>query len=111
MVNLAFAILGQKLTLLTPTRFVSGTLNATTARFDFHSSEWDEAGKTVYFKNYDTEEELSFVLINDGITTDRGLDFAPGVWSVYLVGEIREGEEVLNRFTTESVTFKVVAPD
>lgn len=99
---------------------VADTLNCLQAAFDFDSS-WEGMVKTAHFSNAGTS--YSFELIEDEITSDKGLNLTEGIWGVAVSG-VKTVEALLVRKTTnifyvrvlksgfvEGSPFPVISPD
>lgn len=110
MARFVFAVSGQVLDLLTPTKGISDTINVNSAEFYFRTSDWDDAVKWAHFSNPDYMDGASvdFELIDDSITSDRGLNLPTGIWEVWLHGEVIEDEEVVRRLVTETQTLQII---
>ena len=110
MAKFVFAVSGQTLDLLTPTKGISDTINVNSAEFYFRTPDWDDAVKWAHFSNPDYMDGASvdFELIDDSITSDRGLNLPTGIWEVWLHGEVIENEEVVRRLVTETQTLQII---
>ena len=110
MAHFKFAVSGQILDLLTPTRGISDGLNVNSAEFDFHSPDWDNTEKWAHFLNpdYNNGEPVDYMLQDDAITPDRGLNLPSGLWEVYLHGSYVVNGEVIRRLVTESQTIQIL---
>lgn len=109
MAQFRFAVFKERLELLTPTRGISDNYNTYSATFDFRSPDWDSTSKWVHFTNYDYDGgvQYDFNLINDSIPESDGLNLYPGIWDIYLHGEVLEEEEVVKRIVTNPVSIYV----
>ena len=105
-----FAVSGQVLDLLTPTKGISDNINVNSAEFSFRSPEWQGAAKWAHFSNPDYNDGASadYALINDAIDSSRGLNLPSGIWEVWVHGEVIENEEVIRRLVTETQTIRII---
>jgi hypothetical protein len=110
MANFRFAVSGQQLELLTPTKGIADTINANTAYFDFRTEDWSDVTKWAHFYNpkYNDGAPYNFQLVNDEIPATAGLNLQVGVWEVYLHGDKTVGGTVTKRLITETQTIRVV---
>ena len=109
MAQFRFAVFKERLELLTPTRGIADNYNTYSATFDFRTSDWDGTSKWAHFTNYDYEGgvQYDFNLIDNAIPEDEGLNLPPGIWDIYLHGEVIEEEEVVKRIVTNPVSVYV----
>ena len=105
-----FAVSGQVLDLLTPTRGISDTINANSAEFNFRSPDWEGTSKWAHFSNpsYNDGASVDFALINDAIDSSRGLNLPSGIWEVWIHGEVIANGEVIRRLVTETQTIRII---
>lgn len=105
-----FAVSGQFLDLLTPTRGISDTINANSAEFNFRSPDWEGTSKWAHFSNpsYNDGASVDFALINDAIDSSRGLNLPSGIWEVWVHGEVIANGEVIRRLVTETQTIRII---
>lgn len=110
MAHFKFAVAGQYLDLLTPTKGISDDLNANSCEFEFRTPEWENCEKWAHFSNPDFNDGKSydFILVGDEITADRGLNLPVGIWEVYLHGNLTQGSEVIRRYITETALIQIV---
>lgn len=111
MAHFKFAVSGQYLDLLTPTRGISDGLYVNSFEFDFRSSEWDNCTeKWAHFSNpdYNDGTPYDYNLIDDAITSDRGVNLYAGIWEVFLHGTVVVNGEVTKRYVTESQTIQIL---
>ena len=110
MAHFRFAVSGQVLDLLTPTKGISDDLNVNTAEFEFRSSDWANLDKWAHFMNPDYNEGLpyDYNLIGDAISADRGLNLPAGIWEVFVTGEYTVNNEVIQRRVTETQSIQIV---
>ena len=110
MAHFKFAVSGQILDLLTPTKGISDDLNANSAEFDFRSSDWDNAEKWAHFSNPDYNDggDIAFLLVDDEISAERGLNLPAGIWEIYLHGDVVMNGETVQRLVTENQSIQIV---
>ena len=110
MAHFQFAVSGQVLDLLSPTRGISDGLDVNSAEFEFRSKEWENLEKWAHFVNpdYNDGEPQSYELIGDEISSERGLNLTAGIWEVYLTGYLISNGETLKRYVTESQLIMIV---
>lgn len=110
MAKFIFAVSGQTLDLITPSKGISDDINVNSAVFNFHSPEWQNVEKWAHFSNPDFNDGASvdFNLVNNEIDADRGLNLPSGIWEVWLTGEVIENGEVIRRLVTETQTIRII---
>ena len=111
MAHFKFAVSGQFLDLLTPTKGISDGLYVNSFEFDFRSPEWaDCAEKWVHFYNSDFNNGIpyDFNLVDDSIAPERGVNLPAGIWEVYLHGSVIISGEVIKRYVTESQSIQIL---
>ena len=111
MAHFKFAVSGQFLDLLTPTKGISDGLYVNSFEFDFRSPEWANcAEKWVHFYNSDFNNGIpyDFNLVDDSIAPERGVNLPAGIWEVYLHGSVIISGEVIKRYVTESQSIQIL---
>lgn len=111
MAHFRFAVSGQVLDLLTPTKGISDGLNINSFEFAFRSPEWAECTeKWVHFYNPSFNDGLpyDFNLIGDEISPERGVNLPAGLWDVFLHGSVIANNEVIKRYVTETQTINIM---
>lgn len=111
MAHFKFAVSGQFLDLLTPTKGISDGLYVNSFEFDFRSPEWANcAEKWVHFYNSDFNSGIpyDFNLVDDSIAPERGVNLPAGIWEVYLHGSVIISGEVIKRYVTESQSIQIL---
>ena len=104
-----FAVRGQHIDLLTPTKGISDEYDVSSAIFHFHSPDWEKADKWAHFVNPgDIAHPILANLIDDGITPDRGLNLEPGIWDVFVHGDVEENGEIVQRLVSETVSIEII---
>ena len=109
MAQFKFAVRGQHLDLLTPTRGLSDEYIVYSCRVDFRESSWDGMDKWIHFVDPGDPENpiLANLDENNEVTPDRDLQLTPGVWDVFIHGDLEEGGEIVKRIVTNSVGIKI----
>lgn len=100
-------IRGQRLMLAQTT--VAGEEGYSTARFIFQTSDWLESG-TVIYAHFRLNDAQSDYLVSDGvIPLSEELTLSEGTWEVWLTGHQYEGQELIQRLTTNIAALTVEA--
>ena len=111
MAHFQFAVSGQVLDLLTPTRGISDGLNVNSIEFEFRSPEWQQCTeKWVHFSNpsFNDGRPYDWDLVGDEISPDRGLNLPAGIWEVFVHGSVTLNGEVIKRYVTESQSIQII---
>jgi len=110
MAQFKFAVSGQFLDLLTPTKGISDGLFVNSFKFDFRSPEWETcAEKWVHFYNSKySETSYDYLLDNDEIVPERGVNLPSGIWEVYVHGSVITNNEVIKRYVTENQSIQII---
>ena len=117
MAKYKFAVSGQFLDLLTPTRGISDGLYVNSFEFTFRSPEWDTCvEKWAHFYNSEYNKigangeavPYDFNLVDNQITADRGVNLPAGIWEVFLHGSVLVNGEVVQRYVTESQSIQII---
>lgn len=103
---ISFSVVNQKLTLNGSPYIVGESLNYLEAEFAF-TEDWDGLVKYAHFikgeANYETQ------LVSGRIPQSAGLNLEAGTWIVSVHGVDIDGEDVVQRITTNTVPLVVVA--
>ena len=110
MARFRFAVSGHVLDLLTPTKGISDGLYVDSADFNFRTPEWEGLEKWAHFSNpsYNNGEEVSYLLVGDEISSERGLNLPAGIWDVYVHGDYILNGETVKRMVTYSQSIQIV---
>lgn len=110
MAQFKFAVSGQVLDLITPTKGISDGLSVNSFKFEFRSPEWENcAEKWVHFYNTKySETTYDYLLDNDEIVPERGVNLPSGIWDVYVHGAVITNNEVIKRYVTESQSIQII---
>ena len=110
MAHFKFVITGQKIDLTAAIKGISDSMNINSAEFEFRTKEWEGAYKIAHFSNpsYNDGESYDFILMDDKITEDAGLNLPVGIWEVYVHGDFYIGSEVTKRLVTESRAIQII---
>ena len=112
MATFRFAVSGQYLDLLTPTRGIADGLNVNSFTFDFRSTEWaDCTDKWLHLYNPDyngDDSTYDLVIIEDEIPAERGINLPSGIWEVFVHGNVVLNGEVIQRYVTETQSIQIV---
>lgn len=110
MAHFKFVVSGQKINLTAAIKGISDSMNINSAEFDFRTPEWNGAYKIAHFSNpdYNEGESYDFVLMDDKITDDAGLNLPVGIWDVYVHGDFFVGSDVVKRLVTESRSIQII---
>ena len=105
--KLQFMVEGQNLKLYLPQVMVAGTINYFEVNFTFHGKEWEGLSKWAHFRQED--RVYDFLLTDDCIRSDAGLNLTEGDWEVCVHGEMHENNRVSKRIVTDLEHFYVSA--
>lgn len=111
MAKFKFAVSGQYLDLLTPTKGIADGLNVNSFEFNFRSPEWESCTDKwlhVYNPDYNDNTPYDLVIIEDAITEDRGINLPYGIWEVFVHGNVVLNGEVVQRYVTETQSIQIV---
>ena len=97
MAKFKFSAFGQHLELHTPRKGLSDEYNVYSAKFEFHSPDWDGMNKWAHFINQRDPDNPILAMLdeNDEITPERSLLLDPGMYEVFVHGDLVEGNEIV----------------